>query len=164
MLCSNGTNDKYKCWELPCLYLEKWTSLLQHHLYFAFTQQWCNHISDILIYTLRPTFSSVIILLISQYSCCSDNVYATCMCLHFASTSLHCATVVFNKTVKGEQHPTCPLKPFLLSVIDSFFCLRSPLGMLVFISWLHLARLWRHLDTHRKTCTQAQEKQMQRIM
>lgn len=44
----------------------------------------------------------------------------------FEYKSQHYAFVVFNKTVKGEQHPTCPLKPFLLSVIDSFFSALGP--------------------------------------
>lgn len=109
------------------------------------------------------TFFSFIIVLILQYSCCSLLIYARCTRLPFAYMSLHYASVVFNKTVKGEQYPTCPLKPFLPSVIDSFFCLRAPLGMLVFISWLHLPRSWRHPDTDGKTSTQANYKQILHI-
>lgn len=76
----------------------------------------CSHI---LINDPPPsTFFSFIIVLILQYSCCSLLVYARCMRLPFAYMSLHYASVVFNKTVKGEQYPARPLKPFLPSVID----------------------------------------------
>lgn len=54
----------------------------------------------------------------------------------FACTIALCVSCL-NK-VKGEQHATCPLKLFLLNVIDLFFCLRVLLSMLYFISWLYL--------------------------